>query len=243
MITAFLLIVLAGITGLVVDGGFLTVTRTQLQAANDSSALAAAAEFPAGLGRRHPHLGSAQANARTTAVQYAALHRNGNVLSTYCDSSRDVELGNAVLSGGVWQIQDNVAPYNMVRVTLHRDEAGSATGTRLAAVFRRRFGPAQREPAHEGHRRHPAGTTFKIATGSTLTASIMPFALDEQTWNAVLHRPRQLQLRSHHRRNHVRKVGRHSRGRSLSVGNRLVRQPRHGADWHRQRHVRAFYPD
>jgi Flp pilus assembly protein TadG len=193
VLSAFLLIVLASITALVVDVGFLKVTKTHLQSGADAAALAGVSQLPDGLG-----LGAiktpaqAAAAARTVAVQYAGYHRNGDLNSSYADANRDVEIGNAIYNANTstWNIQVGVAPYNMARVTLRRDQVGSANGDRpLPLFFAGALGRDAASLRALGAAAMLPGSTFQIPPGSPLTASILPFAFEKATWDALASGP------------------------------------------------------
>src|SRR2546425_274195 len=90
--------ILAAVTlaALVIDVGYLTVTKAQLQAGADSAALAGGMDLLKGLSAAATLTPDrTQTLARQTAVTYAADNRAGDRASIYCDGQRDVRFGNA----------------------------------------------------------------------------------------------------------------------------------------------------
>ncbi|NIP69230.1 MAG: hypothetical protein GTO04_08630 [Planctomycetales bacterium] len=189
MISAFLLIALLGITGLVFDVGQIKVLRTQLQAGADASTLAAARELVSGLGpyaSRTP--AEAEAAARAVAVQYAALHRSGDLNSAYVDPNRDVNFGKATYdqATNTWTLEWGGTPANMVRVNLLRNQAGSANGDGpLPLVFGTLFQKLTADVRAYATAAVLPGYRFEIPPQSGYCCGIIPFSLDKETWDLV----------------------------------------------------------
>src|SRR5690606_11994121 len=78
-----------------------------------------------------------EANAQAAAVDVAAVNRAGELYSVYADSVRDVRLGQYTWNAdsNQWDRLWGVAPYNMVEVTLHRDQFNSGNGDRPLELF------------------------------------------------------------------------------------------------------------
>jgi Flp pilus assembly protein TadG len=117
-----------------VDMGYMAVTKTQLQAAADASALAGALELS---GTEDPAI--VRANARAAINSTAALHRNGDQ-STVSIEPSDIAFGKMSWSTTqqkyIYEWGDGYTPYNVVRVRADRD-AGSSTSAdeRLPLFF------------------------------------------------------------------------------------------------------------
>ncbi len=187
VISAVVLVVLIGFVAMGVDVGYIIMTRTQLQSASDSAALAGGTELLPGLGvSRWKDPGEVAAAVKPRAVEYAAMHRAGDQDSVFADGERDVRLGKAVFDpgSGEW-IQDwGVAPYNMVGVDLHRWDSGSADSGDgpLPLFFGRILGQERTEVNVRATAVILPTRGFRIEPGSGLTASIVPFAFRRDTW-------------------------------------------------------------
>ena len=78
LIILVLLVVLIGMVAMVVDVGFIVMTKSQMQAADDSATLAGGTELLSGLGRYATKTpAEVEAAARPVAVQFAASNRAG----------------------------------------------------------------------------------------------------------------------------------------------------------------------
>ena len=125
-----------GFTALTIDVGFVFMTRTQLQSASDASALAGGTELRYGLGRFATATSSeVEANIKAAADLFASSNRVGDLSSAYLDQNRDVRMGRATYSDGIWYKEYDATPYNMVEIQLHRDIDGSVNGDRPLGLF------------------------------------------------------------------------------------------------------------
>ncbi|MDH3717272.1 MAG: Tad domain-containing protein [Planctomycetota bacterium] len=188
-ISAFVLIALLGVAGLVVDMGFVKVTKTQLQAGADASTLAAAAELPLGLGPGAPRTqAEVETAAEAVAVNYAALHRSGNLSAAYVDPGRDVEFGKATYdtATGTWTLNFGATPVNMVRVNLLRNQVASNNGdVQLPLFFGGAFNTANANVRALATAAVLPGSRFEIPPGSGFTCAIIPFAMDLESWELL----------------------------------------------------------
>ncbi|MCA9110417.1 MAG: hypothetical protein KDA52_10740, partial [Planctomycetaceae bacterium] len=141
------------------------------------------------------------ANAQQAATDVAAENRAGDVHSVYTDSARDVRLGQYTWNSGTqsWDKLWGVSPYNMVEVTLHRDQAGSALGDRpLDLFFAPVLGTDQATVSVSSTAVMQPGSSFST-TGSgggggntddgecpCGNPQILPLALDLQTWTNLM---------------------------------------------------------
>lgn len=133
VLTAVLLVVLLGFVAMTVDVGLIQLTRTQLQAAADASALAGAMELS---GTEDPAL--VRAKAREAIVQTAALHHAGEKNSVTIDPMADITFGRLVWNTNSQSYQinwgENQTPYSVVKVRAQRTLGGSGDN-RLPLFF------------------------------------------------------------------------------------------------------------
>jgi hypothetical protein len=180
----FLMVGLLGFVAFATDIGYLLVARAQLQGTADSAALSAAWDLideDAVASSSNPYgIGS---KARLRAAEYAAL--NPVIGQTPSLDANDVEVGylanpsdsaEAINTTGMF-------PPNAIRVMVRRDEyQNGEIGMFFAKVFNYDKGTASAEStaaifaSFNGFR--------EPSDGSNL--GILPFALDEDTWNDLL---------------------------------------------------------
>jgi Flp pilus assembly protein TadG len=121
------MIAILAFVGLSVDLGYITVTKTQMQGTADAAALAAAQEIAVGIKQAGvdgiTDLAGIQAAAATAAKIMAKSIVDANGL--YIDPATDVELGNRLLAeDGISYVETwGSIPYNMVKVTIRKDNA------------------------------------------------------------------------------------------------------------------------
>ncbi len=190
VLAAAMMVMIFAMTAFAVDLGYLSMTKTQLQSASDSSALAAALELPNGLGTA-PTLTATQAmtNGNNAALTMAGLHRNGDRSSTYLNTGRDVRYGQLTWDpiGGKWAKTYGTAPYNLVEVTLHRDQTVTTQGDRrLPLMFGNIFGTSDAALTETAAAGLLPGVGFKLQSGSSGTVGVLPIALDVDSWNALM---------------------------------------------------------
>lgn len=181
---AMLLLALMGIVACAFDIGWMAMTKTQLQAAADSAALAGGTQLMPGLGFR-PTQTSSQVfyNSGMMAVDFASRNPNGDVSNSYANYFQDISLGNTYFDPSIGQFRKSwgQTPYNMVRVTLHRDrDSGDDGKLRLffgAVLGHDTIGLQVRATAAI----MPAGG-IRIAPGSSQLANIMPFTIHTSEW-------------------------------------------------------------
>lgn len=188
VITGIVLLLLMGITALAIDLGFLMLGRTQMQAASDASSLAGGTELMSGLGRfatRTP--AEVEVAARPVARTFAAANRAAELDSAFIDQNRDVQFGRAnfdAASGG-WVQTLGAAPYNMVRVTVRRDQVGSGNGDApVPLFFARALGHA------ESTLTAVSAAAIMPARGFTVTeegeaSGVIPFAFKQRVWRRL----------------------------------------------------------
>lgn len=191
VMTALLLVFLVGIVAMAVDIGYLAVARCELQRTADAAAMAACWDLidrgPLGT---PVNLTAEIQTARQTAAAYAALNPVCNtppVLNTSESNSpdSDVVIGQLVnpSAPGETMIFTNPNLYNAVQVTVRRT---SGSNGEVPLFFGRVFGQ-QSKPitatATAALLSNIGGLTVPSSGGNL---ELLPFALDEQTWNNLL---------------------------------------------------------
>ncbi len=134
----------------------------------------------------------AKAAAKQATVDVAAANRAGDRASIYVDPTRDIRVGNVTYdpASQTWIKQWGVSPYNMVELTLRRDQpqqTQQSQGDHPLPLF---FAPVI------GHDDAPLSARaitallpangFRIPAGSGQTVDILPFALDIETWDDLI---------------------------------------------------------
>lgn len=118
-LSAAALAMIIGILAFTVDVGFIELTRTQLQAAADASALSAAMELS---GTESPSI--VRANARAAALDIAARFKNGDKSALVLNPSTDIQFGRLNYNYDLRQNQiqwgDQYTPHNVVRIFARR---------------------------------------------------------------------------------------------------------------------------
>lgn len=183
-----------GFVAFTVDIGYIALTKTQLQNASDAAAIAAGSQLIEGLGIGAPLTSSQVAsNGRATAVAVAAANRAGDRNSVYISATNDVQFGQRMWNAGTasWQENWGVAPYNMVRVTAHRDQVPSGStpppGNQPLPLFFATVlgtGSAQLEVSATAALLPAVG--YRLLSNSAATSPILPIAFDLPSWNALL---------------------------------------------------------
>lgn len=172
-----------------IDVGYMTMTRSQLQNAADAAALAGGMKLTDGLGPKPTAPTTVATNSRQAAVDLAALNAAGDVSAVYLNGATDVELGRRVWNSGTqsWTESWGTSPYDLIRVTARRDQANSTNGDRtLPLFFAPVIGNSTATLSVTATATISPGGGFRIPTASGLTAPVLPIALDEPTWNALL---------------------------------------------------------
>lgn len=192
ILACFLLVAMLGLAAFAVDLGYMANSQTELQRTADATALAACNELRySGTPGTAINLTNNVADVPTVAAQYAAANLVCSSSPTL--SSSDVVVGymaNPGQSGATIQTGGNINNYNAVQVTVRR---ASGTNGLIPAFFSKVYG-ATGEAASATATAAFLGNIngFGLPTGASGPGSgsgyvmIMPFALDLQTWNALL---------------------------------------------------------
>lgn len=190
---AAMLVMIMGFLAFTVDVGFIALTRAQMQAASDACVLAAAQELVPGF---QPGLSGASPTgvvgpAQEAAMEIAGLHRAGDKSSITIDPVYDVRFGQYRYQSASnnWEKIWGVAPYNMVEVTLRRTASGGdgpGGDGPLPLFFAPVIGVENAEVTTKSTAAMIPGVGFRIVPGSQMTAQVLPFALDKETWDDLV---------------------------------------------------------
>ena len=193
VLSAVAMVTMLGFVAFTVDVGFMSQTKAQMQTAADGSSLAAALEMPQGWGAGKTLTYSQVDTAGRSAAQtVASLHRVGEQAAAYLDTTRDVRFGQRTKSTqGAWVESWGISPYNMVEVTIHRDqELAGKTATRADQQLPLFFAPAMGNKSASLTAKATAVLSpadgFSIPAGSGLTCPVLPITVDDVTWNNLI---------------------------------------------------------
>ncbi len=119
MLAAATLVAVVAFAAFTVDIGYITLTKTQLQAAVDAAVLAGAMELD---GIAAPS--DVEVAVKQAVVEVAALNRAGDHDSVFINPDTDVQLGrrewNSAAGDYTYAFGPQATPYNIVRVTAYR---------------------------------------------------------------------------------------------------------------------------
>ncbi len=235
ILAAIMSVVLVGMVAFCVDIGFVLSSKEELQRSADSSALAACWEYGQRLAKG-TNSSAAADYARFTAAQYASLNQvTKHAMSLDTNTSNDPD--GDVVFGYISDFKNSQSAFqtsssngfNAVKVRLRKN---SSMNGEVPYFFARIFGM-------NGQTLHSEATAgivgdvkgFKAPTDGT-NVEILPYALDQTTWNSLVAEQRQRRLSLERRdENHRSRVGRIGRGQLVSAGHRIARQPRHRRYW------------
>src|SRR4051812_40194981 len=193
VLTALLLVMMLGLLAFAIDIGYLQVARTQLQHAADAAALAAVGEL---VDDEAPTTGSTDLSdemvaARNRAVQFAAANSVCNTAPALDPNTSNSTSGNVVIGylanpsdqSQAMSFSNLNQRANAVQVTVFK--SASQNGE-VSLFFGRIFG-------NNGQAVSATATAALLnnikgfkAPGDGSKLGILPFALDIDTWNAML---------------------------------------------------------
>lgn len=193
-LSAGVLVMVFAFTTFTVDVGWIALTLAEMHNACDAAALAAASEFGEGMGPDGVlNSDSIAAASKEAARSVAGENSSGGLESTYIDVDQDVRLGQYqwLPDEQRWVEAWGTSPYTLVEISVHRDR-GSAqdiNGQMLDGPLPLFFGPVIGH-ADAGLKAQAAaaifpGVGFRISSGSSARADILPIALDETSWNEL----------------------------------------------------------
>ena len=175
-------------TAFAVDVGYIALSKSQLQKSADAAALAAVIEMADGWGAGASKTpAQVQLAACVAARDVAGANEAGGLKQTYLNPVRDIRLGQLTWNATTqtWEKHWGQSPYNLVEATVHRDQSGSSNGDGPLDLF---FAPV----IGSKHANVQAVSTSAMLPGvglrrtSGLNIGILPYALDVETWDAML---------------------------------------------------------
>lgn len=190
-LTAFLMVFLIGIVAFAVDLGYVVTVQTEMQRAADGAAAAAAWDlYETSLASGSSNLTTEIGSARDTAVSFAASNRVDAAAPVLNPNTSNTPGGDVVIGYLPNDAQTtaemnllNANQSNAVQITLHKTAARNGE---IALLFGRvfdRVGIGASATATAAFINNFSGFTTPSDGGNI---EILPFALDENTWNSLL---------------------------------------------------------
>jgi Flp pilus assembly protein TadG len=189
VLTAVMIIVMLGLVAFAVDVGYILASKQELQRAADATAMAACWEYVEALANGTPP-GDAVTQGRIAAASYASQNRVGGVNPSIDQNLSNSTAGDLVF-GRIVDLYAYGSPMqtatpdacNAVRVKIRRD---STLNGETPFFFARVFGQASL-----GLDAEATAGYFKTIRGVRTPSSggnlgILPYALDWDTWHALL---------------------------------------------------------
>jgi hypothetical protein len=189
VLAAVSMVVIAAFAAFAVDIGYMTLTKSQLQNAADAAALSGGMKLIDGLGPNPTSASTVATNARQDAVTVAGQNAAGDLSGVFLDGSSDVELGHRVWDSGTqtWGEAWGISPYDLIRITARRNQANSSNGDRtLPLFFAPVLGSSTASLTVSATATVSPGSGFRIPVGSGMTAPVLPIALDQPSWDALI---------------------------------------------------------
>ena len=183
-----LFLMIFAFTAFVVDIGYISLSRAQLQKSADAAALAATLEMYEGWGPAATKTQTQVAtNSRSAASTVAGSNEGAGESSVYADSTRDVRLGNLQWDDTLnqWVESWGTTPYNLAEITLRRDQANSTNGDGpLDLFFAPVMGKEQATTVVSAKSALLPGVGLRRIPGRNF--GILPITLDLQTWDNLI---------------------------------------------------------
>lgn len=187
VLACLLMVALVGMLAFSVDLGYLANSRAELQRSADAAALAACYQLVyQGTPGTPVNLSSNVANAPKVASTYAALNH-------VCNSSPSLGGGDVVVGfmadptkpGGTINTSANINLFNAVQVTVNKS---SSENGQVPTFFGNIFGVTGENASSTATAALIAnfgGFTTPSSSSGPQNLMLLPFALDQQTWNAL----------------------------------------------------------
>ena len=180
VLSAVMMVAMFAMLAMAVDLGYVALVRTQSQNSADAAALAATWDLIRGDSLSTPgNVASELTVARSTAAQFAGYNRVGGSAPALADA--DVAFGRLEYASGGAMVLDfaNPSVCNATRVRVRWAEVP----TFFARVLGIHSASSQAE-ATAAFLDNFSG--FKLPTTGTGKLGVLPFAMDKQTWDALL---------------------------------------------------------
>jgi len=189
VLAAFMSVMVLGMVAFAVDVGYVLSSKQELQRTADAAALAACWEYSKRLSEGYTPT-DAMTYSRATAVQYASSNIVGGASPAIDQNVNNLPTGDLVF-GQMANLYDPSAPldvstpasYNAVRLKVRRDSTlNGETPLFFAKIFGRTSQRLDAE-ATTGYLRNIGGVK---TPGNGGNVDLLPYALDIDTWNALL---------------------------------------------------------
>lgn len=190
VMAAFLIVFMLGMIAFAVDLGYLAIAHTELQRTADAAALAATWELIESSPSGPPDLTAEIASARSLAIQYAGANHVCNAGPVVDGNSGNSTTGDVV----VGYISDPTNPacamdfsdpdkYNAVQVSVRRT---SQSNGEVPFFFARVFGQQGKPMSGQATAALINNVSGFRAPSAGGTIDLLPYALDEETWDAMM---------------------------------------------------------
>jgi Flp pilus assembly protein TadG len=185
VLTAVLMSVLVAMLAFSIDIGFIAVSRTEAHRTSDAAALAAGWEMVDGLRRRDSENTLAQ-NVQSTAQQFSTSNVVCNRGPTLAVSQGNADITQGYMSSLASNspiVSDPNNPYRAVKVRVRKTEQANG---QVPLYFARIFGLTGRDLTVESTAALAVNIRgFNVPVGGTTGHDLLPFAIDQQTWDAM----------------------------------------------------------
>jgi Flp pilus assembly protein TadG len=189
VLAALLSIVLLGMVAFAVDTGYILSNKQELQRTADAAALAACWEYGQKLSQG-VDANVAVAAGRAAAAQYAGQNQVANLQTQIDQNSGNSDVGDLVFghiadlynANATMQLE-NVKDFNAVRIRVRRDNGLNGEAPYFFAKVFGMTGQGLNAEATAGYYRNIRGMRAPASGGKL---DLLPFALDWQTWAALL---------------------------------------------------------
>lgn len=188
VLACLLMVAMLGMVAFAIDIGYLATSQTELQRSADASALAACCQLVyRGTPGTPVDLTTNVQNAPIVAGQYAGW--NNVCKSAPSLAGTDVVVGymaNPTVSGGTINTAANQNLFNSVQVTVRRN---STENGQIPTFFGKVFGvngTNASATATAAFIANVGGFGIPQSSSGPTNLMLLPFALDQQTWNAML---------------------------------------------------------
>ena len=185
ILTALMLVFLMVMAAFAVDLAYLNLVQHQMQAAADSSALAASDELVDAWGQAATEGDSSLVAARGIAAVTAMSNQMAGKSGTYIDGDRDLRFGTRLWDDQAGEYVESWGqpPYNLVEVTVRRTEAVGRPDDTVPLFFARVLGQQYAGLRTTAVVALLPGSGFQIDESFSGTLPILPIVCDEDTWN------------------------------------------------------------
>ncbi len=184
LLTLFAMVGMFGVLALTVDVGYLHAVDTELQRSADAAALSGAWELYRQKEMFHADTAETIAQTQATSAQYARANHTGSVAPEL--AAGDTEIGflaNSQTPGTPLDTSD-ATRFNAVKVSVQRSEAVNGS---VPLFFARVLGFQTQSLGGSATAMYLNNFNgFRTPSTGNPNIQILPFALDKETWDAML---------------------------------------------------------